>query len=556
MENNEKNKENDCINNIEKIIDNEEKAKLFNNDNEAINPPKELTDTAMTVLKEPLLTSIEEIENGCSDNILNTECDFNLANKTYNHNQQQKLVKSHIKFEFNTWYESLLELTEFSAVQFYNFLIFTFGYSINFYYLSKTYPESRTNELMVKAIGMSNLFFNTFVIAILRGVTSGFDILASNCLGAHAYKKFWQTFFAAALVTITTSLFISLISYFYGLEIITFFFYIDTETRILIENYLFYLTLAIPILSFSFILTKLATVTKENRVFSLLLTVNLITEIFSSYVFIQRLKLGVSGASFALFTSRSVLVITALIYFFIIKPFNKESMRINYRHILNDSWKYIKFTSANFLSLCINSFQMEIGSIIAAYSSDMDYIAFVLYATIGAYFSNLCSALGSSMVAFCGNNIASNRKDEFKKHSFLSFVMLISLAILFLTIIAMFEDSVFGLIISSVSTISYMKSVFCLYFFWQISNSIYSLQSYLFRSLHLQNYYMHVSLINYYCIQLTLCITLAIVYKYYIIGVFVGMLTGNIIGIILSFRKLISVDLDVVYNNVIKECNS
>lgn len=467
-----------------------------------------------------------------------------------------KSKESVIIFEYSTYEESTIEMMKFSLVQFYNFCVFTLGYTFNFYFLSKKYTQERLNSKMVTAIGMCNLYFNAFVIAIIRGLTAGYDILAVTKLGMKDYDGFYRLFFVSLISVFTLNTLLALFTHLYSKLIITFFFNVSQQVNLLIDEYMFYLMLVIPIMSYSFMLTKIVTITKRNKAYSIILTINLLIEILSSYTFIVFFDFSISGASLALLFSRTSLVLIGGYYFFFISPFRKKNISFkfnSFKDLLKESISYIKFTFPNVVSHCLTSWQMELAAILSYYISVDSYIAFVLFSTISNFYNNFSSSFGSGMVSFCGNNMGRKNETQFKKHVKIAFTLLWFFYLMISLGIIILSSSVYSLLVSDVDIIDLMTNTSISYLIWQFLSITFSMSGSYFRIIHKQNTYMVLSFFNYYVFQLIVGLISIFYIRVDLNGFFLALSIGHVISIGIIWYQIRNINYSKLFLDILKE---
>lgn len=505
------------------------------------------------------------------DNNYKKECDINscsllLTNDLNNTDVKKASINNsnseeHIIFENKCLLTSIFELLIFSSIQYYNFCIFSLGYAFNFYFLSIKYPSGNLNAKIVAAIGMCNLFFNAIVVAILRGLTSGYDILASARIGSKDYIGFWKLTINCTITIFTISLIIAIITHLFGIYLITFLFNTDSKLEGLIDDYLYFLVFVIPIMSFSYMITKVVSITKKNKGYSAILTITLCLEILSSYLYICIFDLNIKGASLALLTSRLILVILGFIYFLKINTFkinfllrilnikknneltkalinknnnncSKFNTKLNY---FQEAISYLKFTMPNTFSICIGSWQLEIAALIAYSINSKSYISFVIFNTLSMFYSNLTSSIGSGMVAFCGNNIGRNNMVEFKKNLLISYILLWVVCGIFSVIIMLFNFRIYSLLITDYQIIYTMQNTTLLFLLWQLLNCTFSICCYYYRIINKQFFFMNISIFNYYVLQTVLAIISTYVLRLDINGLYISLSMGHIICILVIY---------------------
>lgn len=457
------------------------------------------------------------------------------------------------KFEFDSQVERVIELLKFSFVQFYNLSVYALAYTFNFYFLSKKYTDPDLNSKIVTTIGVCNLLFNFFINCTLRGLTAGYDILASKRLGSRDYRLFYKLFFLSITICMICSCVLSLIIYLFGKQIIELFYRIDSEVSLMIDDYLFYFVFTIPLLSISFMFNKLVAVYQKNLEYSILLTINLAVEIYCSYLFIYQYDMKVSGASLSLFISRLVLDLTAILYFFVINPSNKEDINFSYESFgdfIQDAKEFIAFTLPNLMSFYLSTIQTELSGLIAFYYSSQVYIAYIAFSPISFFFSNVASTLGSAIITFCGASLGSKNIEEFKRNLLVISQILLTILFIFSVLILINRTNLLQMLVTSPEVLRIMDLSIYSYLIWLNISVIFFYISYILRTIHDQYIYMKISLVNYFLFQLAFISYFIYYLDSGLPGIYFGLTIGNIISIMMVHLYYKSINLNEKLNGL------
>lgn len=279
-------------------------------------------------------------------------------------------------------YIKKFSLIAFPGMMFYLFIILL--QVVNLAFIGQKYND----EDMIKGIGISNLYMNCTMFAIVQGLVSGIDTLCSNAYGVKKYKLMGLYLHRARILAYIATVIIVIVHIFTVESVLTLF-NLNENVINYSKKYIYVCLIYVFFDVQTACNFRFLNVIRKAHVNFVILVIGAVFHPLWAWIFINYLDMGVVGAGISFTISRLIIALCGTIYMHIWNPLPESYFCIN-KACFKGLWQYCKFSFAAAFLLCAEWWAFEIQAIIAITISEDDYIVHILI----SQFSSLLFSVG------------------------------------------------------------------------------------------------------------------------------------------------------------------
>lgn len=435
-----------------------------------------------------------------------------------------------------------VSLVAFPGMMFYLFLILL--QTLNLAFIGQKYND----DDMIKGIGVSNLYMNCTMFAIVMGLVSGIDTLCSNAYGIKKYKLMGLYVHRARIIGYAATILIVIIHVFTIEKVLRLF---NLNERVI--NYSLKYIYVCLIYVFFDVQTacnfRFLNVIRKSHVNFLVLIIGGLLHPIWNYIFIVYLDWDVVGAGISFTLSRFVICLCSTLYIYIWDPLPESNFCIN-RACFKGLWSYLKFSLAAAFLLCAEWWAFEIQAIIAISISEDDYTVHIIISQFCSLLYSLCIGFAFSCTIIVGEFIAKSTTFITKKAVYYTLIFGAFCMIILLGVFYLLDDYIFILFINKENIIKKGMTVVPMLLISEIFDLGQTIMCAAFRGLGRQSSATILTFIQFYVIMTSLSFILGNTLKWGVFGMWVGISIGQASAFVLYMILFLCMDFNKIQKEV------
>jgi MATE family multidrug resistance protein len=428
------------------------------------------------------------------------------------------------------------------GMMFYLFLILL--QVLNMAFIGQKYND----DDMIKGIGVSNLYMNCTMFAIVMGIVSGIDTLCANAFAIKKYKLMGLYVHRARILGYAVTLLIVIV-HFFTVEKVLRLFNLNERVISFSSKYIYVCLIYVFFDVQTACNFRLLNVIRKSHVNFFVLVIGGLLHPLWNYIFIIVLDLDVVGAGISFTLSRFVIFLCSTLYIQIWNPLPESNFWIN-RSCFKGLYHYFKFSIGAAFLVCAEWWAFEVQAIIAISISEDDYTVHIILGQFSSLLYSLCIGFGFSATILIGEYIAKSPVQISKKAVwFILGYGLVSMCGL-LTVFYFLKTQMFKLFIDKDYIIEKgLKCIpiLCLCELFDFGQTVLSS---VFRGLGKNLVASGLTFVQFYLIMTSLSFLLGNILQLGVYGMWLGILCGQVSGFVLYISIFLCMDLHLVKSQV------
>jgi multidrug resistance protein, MATE family len=435
-----------------------------------------------------------------------------------------------------------VSLVAFPGMMFYLFLILL--QTLNLAFIGQKYND----DDMIKGIGVSNLYMNCTMFAIVMGLVSGIDTLCSNAYGIKKYKLMGLYVHRARIIGYAATVLIVIIHVFTIEKVLRLF---NLNERV-IDYSLKYIYVCLIYVFFDVQTAcnfRFLNVIRKSHVNFIVLVIGGILHPLWNYIFIVYLDWDVIGAGISFTLSRLVICVCSTLYIHFWNPLPESNFCIN-RACFKGLLSYLKFSLAAAFLVCAEWWAFEIQAIIAISISEDDYTVHIIISQFASLLYSLCIGFSFSCTIIVGEFIAKSTTRITKKATYYTLIFGTFCMVILLGIFYLLDDYLFLMFINKENIIKKGMTVVPMLLLSEFFDLGQTIMCAVFRGLGKQASASILTFIQFYVIMTSLSFILGNTLKWGVYGMWVGITIGQVSAFGLYMILFLCMDLEKVQQEV------
>jgi MATE family multidrug resistance protein len=426
----------------------------------------------------------------------------------------------------------------FPSMMFYLFLILM--QTVNLAFIGQKYND----DDMIKGIGISNLYMNCSMFAIIMGLVSGIDTLCSNALGSKKYKLMGLYLHRAIIIGyVATTLIVTI--HFFTVERVLRLFSLNERALGFSRQYVYVCLIYVFFDVQTACNFRFLNVLKKPHINFIVLVIAGALHPLWNYIFIIVLDMNVIGAGISFTLSRLIICILSSIYLHFWNPLPESYFCINKTSFFG-LWEYLKFSLGSTFLLCAEWWAFEIQAIIALSISEDDYTVHIIILQLSSLIYSLCIGFSFACSILVGELIAKSSPKLVKKATWFSLYYGIFCMVILLSIFYLFKTQMFSIFINLQNLIDKGLAVIPILLVTEFFDIGQTIMCAVMRGLGKQYSASILTFIQFYVIMTGLSYFFGVYLKFGVYGMWMGIASGQITAFILYLILFNCLDLNKI----------
>jgi len=405
--------------------------------------------------------------------------------------------------------------------------------------------QMHNNDDMLKGMGISNLYINCTLMAIVHGILSGLDTLLSNAYSLKKYKLMGIYLNRARIIGYSITIVIVTIHYF-TIENVLRLFRLNEDVIKYGTKYAHVLLIYIFFDVHAMCCFRYLNVVRKSHINFIFLLTALILHPLWNYIFIVYLDMDVLGAGISYCISRLIVFIMGSVYLHFFNPV-PETYFFFTKACFRGLWDFTKFSFGAMLIFCAEWWAYEIQALIAINIGEDDYAVHVILAQFASVVCSISIGFNFATTILVGEYIAKASTKVVKKATYYS--LLLGFAVMFILMLVLFflRNYAFRLFIDIERLINKGTPIIPIFCIYEIFDLIQSVLCSALRGLRKQFVASFLTLIQFYLIQTSMAYIIGKILGWGVYGMWVGMAIGNLSAIVLYSITFVCVDIHKIH---------
>jgi MATE family multidrug resistance protein len=420
------------------------------------------------------------------------------------------------------------------------FLCYNFMGMLNLIFIG----QKHNNDDMIKGMGISNLYINCTLMAIVQGLLSGLDTLCSNAYSLKKYKLMGIYLNRARIIGYFATI-ILVTFHIFTVKHVLGLFRLNEEVIKYGSKYTYALLVYIFFDVHSMVNFRFLNVVRKSQINFYIFLFALLLHPVWNYIFIFYLDLDVIGAGISYALSRFIVFVLSSIYLHFYNPL-PESYFFFTKACFTGLWDFTKFSFGAMLLFCAEWWSYEVQAFIAISIGEDDYAVHVILTQFSSLLFSIPIGFSFSTTILTGEYVAKSSNKVVRKVAYFSLLIGFVTMALVMLIFFLLRNYVFRIFLDIDRLIQKGTPIVPILCMYQIFDVIQGVLSSVMRGLRKQFIATLLTLIQFYVIQTSMSYLLGKVLGLGVYGMWLGMSTGTFSAIVLYSITFLCTDLNKV----------
>lgn len=410
--------------------------------------------------------------------------------------------------------------------------------------------QKHNNDNMIKGMGISNLYINCTLMAIVQGLLSGLDTLCSNTYSLKKYRLMGIYLNRARIIGYIATI-ILVIFHIFTLEHVLRLFRLNEEAIKYGTKYTYALLVYIFFDVHGMVNFRYLNVVRKSHVNFFIFLFGLALHPLWNYIFIFYLDLDVVGAGISYALSRLIVCSISSIYLHYRNPI-PETYFFFTKSCFKGLWSFTKFSLGAMLMFCAEWWAFEVQAFIAIDIGEDDYAVHVILTQFSSLLYSISIGFSFATTILVGEYIAKSSVRVVKKVTFysllLGFLSMASVMIIFF----LFRNDVFRIFLDIDRLIEKGTPVVPVLCMYQIFDVMQTVLGSSMRGLRKQVTASILTIIQFYVIQTSMSYLFGKILGYGVKGMWIGMSIGGFSAVVLYLITFLCLDLNKIKRDTLE----
>lgn len=391
--------------------------------------------------------------------------------------------------------------------------------TINLAFIGQKYSDDN----MINAIGVTNLYINCTLMSIYMGLVSGIETLCANAYATKKYKLLGYYYQRARIISYAVTIVLVIIHFFTAQHVLRLF-NLNNKVITYSSHYIYSCLIYVFFDVQTACIFRMLNVMDKSHINFFILLISLGLHPLWNYIFISVLDYGVVGAGISFTISKFIAFVLSTIYFWFWHPVPESNFWINKKCFgIKGIINYLKFSLGSAFLTCAEWWGCELQAIIAIYLGEVDYTVYILVAELSGLLYSLDVGFMLSITILVGEIIAKGSIKQVKLSCIYSILFGIFCNTIYLGIFCIFRKQIFNIFTQEENIRELGYSVCLILTFSEFFDLIQTCLVAIFRGIGRQYTASILMFAHYYIVMIGLSIVFGIVLKLGVSGMFIGI---------------------------------
>ena len=401
--------------------------------------------------------------------------------------------------------------------------------------------QKNNNDNMLKGMGISNLYLNCTLMAIVQGLLSGIDTLCSNAYSLKKYKLMGTYLNRARIIGYMATIILVTFHVFTVKDVLRLF-NLNEEVLVYGCEYTYSILVYIVFDVQSMCNFRFLNVVRKSYVNFVILVAALILHPVWNYLFIIYLDMDVYGAGISYAISRLIVCVSSSIYLHFWNPV-PESYFFFTRECFRGLWDFTRFSLGSMILFCAEWWAFEIQAFIAISIGEDDYAVHIILAQIASVICSISIGFSFATTILVGDYIVKTSIKNVKKAIVFSILLALASMCSVMLIVFFFKNDLIIMFIDIDTLIEKGTPIIPILCIYQLGDVMQGVLSAAMKGLRKQCTAVVLTLIQFYIIQTSMSYLFGKFLDWGVYGMWVGITIGTYCAVILYVITLISFDI-------------
>jgi multidrug resistance protein, MATE family len=411
--------------------------------------------------------------------------------------------------------------------------------------------QKHNNDNMIKGMGISNLYINCTLMAIVQGLLSGLDTLCSNTYSLKKYKLMGIYLNRARIIGYIATI-ILVVFHFFTVEHVLRLFRLNEEVIMYGTKYTNALLVYIFFDVHAMVNFRYLNVVRKSHINFIIFLVALALHPVWNYIFIFYLDLDVIGAGISYAISRFIVFALSSIYLHYWNPI-PETYFCFTKACFKGLWDFTKFSLGAMFLFCAEWWAYEVQAFIAISIGEDDYAVHVILTQFASLLCSISIGFSFSTTILVGEYIAKASVGVVRKVTYYSLIiafLTMSFVMLIFFLVRNYLFRMFFDIDRLIEKGTPIISVLCFYEIFDVMQTVFCSAM---KGLRKQITASVLTIIQFYVIQTSMSYLFGKILGYGVKGMWIGMSIGGLSAITLYFITFLYIDLNKIKKETLEK---